>query len=358
MGLLDQVLGGLMGGSGGNSPMQSVLMGLLSGNNNQGNATQPGNPAASNMAAGLGGLVSSFQQAGLGNIVQSWISNGANHPVSPDQLQSVLGQGQVQNMASQAGMPAGDFLSPVEPASAPRRQRHDAERATAGRGQRIRLSNAAGVSMVHRIKANRGVAAVMAAALLAAQMAPAPARADNAMGYRLLSDQEAATLPRSRGSLGLDIERASQINDHGMTFDIMRVKAVRRDSPGAQAGFRPGDQIIAVDGRVFPTIKSFAAYIGSVPPGNRIAVDYMPAGTGPQQAQRVTAVIAQAGQPTPPAPASQSAQGGLSTGEKIAIGVGAAALLVCYKRGCFSRQTAAQSPAPVDPAMQQPAPAR
>ena len=110
MGLLDQVLGGLMGG-GGNSPMQSVLMGLLSGNNNQGNAAQTGNPGAGNMAAGLGGLVSSFQQAGLGNIVQSWIGNGANHPVSPDQLQNVLGQGQVQNMASQAGMPPSDFLS-------------------------------------------------------------------------------------------------------------------------------------------------------------------------------------------------------------------------------------------------------
>ena len=111
MGLLDQVLGGLMGG-GGNSPMQSVLMGLLSGNNQSG-TPQAGTqaPGGANLAAGLSGLVSSFQQAGLGNIVQSWISNGANHPVSPDQLQSVLGQGQVQSMASQAGMPASDFLS-------------------------------------------------------------------------------------------------------------------------------------------------------------------------------------------------------------------------------------------------------
>ena len=204
--------------------------------------------------------------------------------------------------------------------------------------------------MVHRGLGNRGVAAVLAACLFTAQLAPAPARADNAMGYRLLSDQDAAGLPRSRGSLGLDVERASQITDHGMTFDIMRVKTVRRDSPAAQAGLKPGDQIIAVDGRVFPTIKSFAAYVGSVPPGNRIAVDYMPAGGGPQQAQRVTAIIAQAGQPAPPPPA------GLSTGEKIAIGVGAAALLVCYKRGCFSRQTAAQAPG--SPPVQQPAPGR
>ena len=32
MGLLDQVIGGLMGGGGAQSPMQNVLMGLLSGN--------------------------------------------------------------------------------------------------------------------------------------------------------------------------------------------------------------------------------------------------------------------------------------------------------------------------------------
>ncbi len=60
---------------------------------------------------GLGGLLSQFQNAGLGNIAQSWIGNGANHPVSPDQLQNVFGQQQVQTMANQAGMQPGDFLS-------------------------------------------------------------------------------------------------------------------------------------------------------------------------------------------------------------------------------------------------------
>ncbi len=63
------------------------------------------------MAGGLGGLLSQFQQAGLGNIAQSWIGNGANQPVSPQQLQNVFGENQVQDMANQAGMPKGDFLS-------------------------------------------------------------------------------------------------------------------------------------------------------------------------------------------------------------------------------------------------------
>jgi uncharacterized protein YidB (DUF937 family) len=63
------------------------------------------------MPGGLGGLVSAFEQAGLGSVVQSWISNETNHSVSPQQLQSVFGEGQVQSMASQAGMEPHDFLA-------------------------------------------------------------------------------------------------------------------------------------------------------------------------------------------------------------------------------------------------------
>ncbi len=108
MGLLDQVLGGLMGGSGGASPIQGVLMNKLGGGQQSGTgmAVQSGG-----WGGGLGGLVSSFQQAGLGHIVESWIGNGQNQPVSPQQLQTVLGANQVQGVASQAGMGSQDFLS-------------------------------------------------------------------------------------------------------------------------------------------------------------------------------------------------------------------------------------------------------
>ena len=119
MGLLDSVIGGLMGG-GASSPIGGVLMSMLGGGGQQ--AVMGGQPGMmgggmgmggmdGGMAGGLGGLVSSFEQAGLGHIAQSWIGNGPNQPVSPDQLQSVLGQGQVQGMASQAGMEPQDFLS-------------------------------------------------------------------------------------------------------------------------------------------------------------------------------------------------------------------------------------------------------
>ena len=102
MGLLDTVLGSLMGSAGGNaSPMGGVLSGLLGGAGQQGGG----------MAGGLGGLISQFEGAGLGHIAQSWVGNGANQSVSPQQLQSVFGEQQVQGMASQAGMAPTDFLS-------------------------------------------------------------------------------------------------------------------------------------------------------------------------------------------------------------------------------------------------------
>jgi uncharacterized protein YidB (DUF937 family) len=53
---------------------------------------------------GLSGLVSAFQNNGLGETVASWISNNANLPISTEQIQSVLGQGPLQDLASQMGL--------------------------------------------------------------------------------------------------------------------------------------------------------------------------------------------------------------------------------------------------------------
>ena len=89
MGLLDSVVGALAGGqSGGESPLLNVVMQLI--NNPQ--------------TGGLAGLVQSFQQGGLGSIVNSWVSSGQNLPISAEQIQAVLGGGQLQNIAAQLGM--------------------------------------------------------------------------------------------------------------------------------------------------------------------------------------------------------------------------------------------------------------
>ena len=61
--------------------------------------------------SGLSGLIAKFEQAGLGGVAQSWVGNGANQPVSAQQLNNVFGEQQVQGMASKAGMQPGDFLS-------------------------------------------------------------------------------------------------------------------------------------------------------------------------------------------------------------------------------------------------------
>jgi S1-C subfamily serine protease len=139
--------------------------------------------------------------------------------------------------------------------------------------------------------AQRILPTLLAVPLLLVGGAPLPVKAENAMGYRLLSAQEATALPHNHGSLGMDVERSQEITDGGMTFDIIRIKQVLRGSPGAQAGFRAGDQVIAVDGRVFPTLVSFAGYIGALSPGTQAIVDYIPVGGGPAQAQRVPVTV-------------------------------------------------------------------
>lgn len=183
------------------------------------------------------------------------------------------------------------------------------------------------------------MATSLVAAFLAVQVMMVPAYAENQMNYSLLPASEAGQLSRGGGVLGMDVGRAQEITDGGMTFELMKVNSVRRGSPAEKAGLKVSDQVIAVDGRVFPSVAAFAAYVGSKQPATPLSIDYMPAGSGPQQAQRVSVILGGAPRAgttqQTPAPAST----GLSTGTKIAIGVGAAALFGCYKFGCFSHKT-------------------
>ncbi len=112
MGLLDSVIGGLMGGgNAAGSPMGNILGSLLGGGQGGGMAGQGAGGGLGNLGGGLGGLMAQFQNAGLGHVAQSWVGNGQNQPVSPQQLQNVFGESQVQSMANQAGMQPNDFLS-------------------------------------------------------------------------------------------------------------------------------------------------------------------------------------------------------------------------------------------------------
>jgi len=104
MGLFDSIAGqvaqqaaaALSGQSGaGGDKMVQMVMGLLN------------NPEL----GGISGLVSAFQKNGLGDIVASWISNNTNLPISAAQIQSVLGQGPLQDLAAKTGMSANEVAS-------------------------------------------------------------------------------------------------------------------------------------------------------------------------------------------------------------------------------------------------------
>ena len=92
MGLLDEVLkevGGAAGAGDVHKSLASELLGMVSGGG---------------MSGGLTGLVNMFNQKGLGDVVNSWVSTGKNLPISPEQIQAVLGSSQVQALAAKAGI--------------------------------------------------------------------------------------------------------------------------------------------------------------------------------------------------------------------------------------------------------------
>jgi len=93
--------------------LASKAMGMLSGASGENSDNPLGGILEMVMpkdSGGLGGLVQSFQEKGLGETVSSWVGKGENLPISADQIQSVLGNETVQNLASKFGL-SGDNLS-------------------------------------------------------------------------------------------------------------------------------------------------------------------------------------------------------------------------------------------------------
>ena len=110
MGILDSILGSVMGGNAASSPIGGILGSLLGGGAAGGMlGNTPG--GGQQQQGGLGGLLQKFQQAGMGNVANSWVGTGSNQQVSPDQLQQVFGQQQVNQWAQQANMQPHDLLS-------------------------------------------------------------------------------------------------------------------------------------------------------------------------------------------------------------------------------------------------------
>jgi uncharacterized protein YidB (DUF937 family) len=53
---------------------------------------------------GLSGLVQQFHSAGFAAVVQSWVSTGPNQPITAQQIQQVLGNEKVKQIAARLGV--------------------------------------------------------------------------------------------------------------------------------------------------------------------------------------------------------------------------------------------------------------
>jgi uncharacterized protein YidB (DUF937 family) len=96
MGLLDQIGGSLKSAlASAAAGEQSALISALLAKTNLGD---------------LQGLVNQLQQGGLGDQVKSWLGNGANMQVTPEQLRAALNSDQVKQIAQHFGVPVDEAL--------------------------------------------------------------------------------------------------------------------------------------------------------------------------------------------------------------------------------------------------------
>jgi uncharacterized protein YidB (DUF937 family) len=53
---------------------------------------------------GLEGLIQAFNQKGLGEVISSWVGTGSNAPITPEQIQEVLGSDVIQQPSEKSGI--------------------------------------------------------------------------------------------------------------------------------------------------------------------------------------------------------------------------------------------------------------
>lgn len=85
MGLLDGILGNILGGQQTSNPLLQMALGLLQ------------------QRGGMSGLVEQFRNNGFGQQMDSWISTGANLPITGPQIEQALGNNAIGDIASKLG---------------------------------------------------------------------------------------------------------------------------------------------------------------------------------------------------------------------------------------------------------------
>lgn len=125
MGLLDSILGSVLGGgqsqnsqNSGQAALINAVIQMIANKGGGGFASSlgaGGGGGALGGLGGLGGLIGALTQGGLGNVASSWVGTDQNMPVSADQLQSALGGssggGILAQLAQAAGMSHGETAS-------------------------------------------------------------------------------------------------------------------------------------------------------------------------------------------------------------------------------------------------------
>jgi len=60
---------------------------------------------------GLGGLVDQFKQSGQGQVADSWVSTGANQPVTSNQLEQAIGADVLTELEQRTGLTRDELLT-------------------------------------------------------------------------------------------------------------------------------------------------------------------------------------------------------------------------------------------------------
>lgn len=93
----------------GTAPTSGGLGGLLSGGGLGG--LLGGVLGGGALSGGLQDLLNQFRQSGHGDKADSWVSTGANKPVSPQELEQVLGNDRIDWLTRETGMSREQLLS-------------------------------------------------------------------------------------------------------------------------------------------------------------------------------------------------------------------------------------------------------
>lgn len=93
--VIDKAKAGVAGQAGASSGLLSHVLSLVN----------------SDKVGGLSGLVQLFREKGLDQEISSWISTGKNLPISAEQIQQVLGNAHIQEMAQKVGLSTQDVSS-------------------------------------------------------------------------------------------------------------------------------------------------------------------------------------------------------------------------------------------------------